>query len=91
MGRPIQLAQKNYNYFCPTLADLKSPAKLSIGYVTEHSTNQIRQGETCRPITEISSEKVHTGKEISRNQEVWVPNLPLLKSSDMKSFASRTS
>ena len=38
------------NDFSTTLADQKSPAKLATGYVKEQSTNQIRQGATCRLI-----------------------------------------
>ena len=43
--RPITSSK---NDFRPALADLKSQAKLAD--VVEQSTNQIRQGETCRPI-----------------------------------------
>ena len=32
------------------MVDLKSPAKLPTGYITEQLINQIRKGATCRPI-----------------------------------------
>ena len=55
------------NDFCPTLADLKSPAKLASKYVTEQSTNQIRQIATCRPIWS------HCVARKNMSERCWMP------------------